>query len=109
MRLALALGKTLSELDQLMSAQEFMLWQSFDDLEPLGERRADIRNGMAMALYANVHRAPNAAAFRPIDFMPYDRGYVEEEARRAARVQAEISAKARVFFDAYRSRQQLKG
>ncbi|WP_336938262.1 phage tail assembly protein T [Acinetobacter modestus] len=46
-QLALRLGRTVSELDQTMSAREFDLWQAFNVFEPVGILRED-------ALFANL-------------------------------------------------------
>ncbi len=44
MRLALRLGRTLSELRHSLSASEAMMWMEFDRVSPLGDERGDIRN-----------------------------------------------------------------
>ncbi|RIH47323.1 phage tail assembly protein T, partial [Shigella boydii] len=44
MRLALRLGRTLSELRHSLSASEAMMWMEFDRISPLGDERGDIRN-----------------------------------------------------------------
>jgi hypothetical protein len=44
MRLALRLGRTLSELQHSLSASEAMMWMEFDRVSPLGDERGDIRN-----------------------------------------------------------------
>ena len=46
-QLALRLGRTVSELDQTMSAREFDMWQAFNVFEPVGILRED-------ALFANL-------------------------------------------------------
>lgn len=46
-KLALRLGRTVSELDQTMSARELDMWQAFDFFEPIGISRED-------ALSANI-------------------------------------------------------
>lgn len=72
-RLALALGKTISELRATLSYREFRDWCMYFDLEPWGEQRADLRNGIAAANLRNVYAAwagvPQSAT--PADFMPY--------------------------------------
>ncbi len=44
MRLALRLGRTLSELRHSLSVSEAMMWMEFDRVSPLGDERGDIRN-----------------------------------------------------------------
>jgi hypothetical protein len=47
------------------------LWAAFSRLSPFGDYRADLRSGLACALFANAHRDPDKhpEPFRPIDFM----------------------------------------
>lgn len=40
-QLALRLGRTVSELEQTMSAREFDMWQAFNLFEPIGVKRED--------------------------------------------------------------------
>lgn len=42
MKLALCFGKTLSELDQVLSAGELYLWAAYDKTYPIGYERFDI-------------------------------------------------------------------
>lgn len=104
MRLALALGRTLDELDRSMTAEELRAWIAFDAVEPIGERRGDLRLGILTALTANVHRDPKAPPFRPLDFIPWDPSHADEAVRRERARDAEFQARARVFLDAYRAR-----
>ncbi|WP_250467631.1 DUF4035 domain-containing protein [Caballeronia sp. GAFFF2] len=50
---------------------EFADWMAFYNIEPFGERIADIRMGMLAATTANIHRDPKTKAFEPADFMPW--------------------------------------
>lgn len=54
-----------------MSWQQLLDWFEFYQLEPFGEERADLRNGIACALLANVNRGRSSKAFVPTDFMPF--------------------------------------
>lgn len=49
---------------------------AFNELDPIGEQRGDIRNACLMALIAAAHGDKNA---KPIDFMPFS-----EEPRKPA-------------------------
>ena len=49
-QLALRLGRTVSELDQTMSAREFDMWQAFNVFEPVGILKLDARQLMAHRL-----------------------------------------------------------
>ena len=62
---------TLAELGERMSAREFLDWQTFDSLEPIGGERIDLAAGIVAATIANANRDPRKGkAFRPADFMP---------------------------------------
>ena len=68
-RLALALGRTVRELEHSLSSQELTEWIVFDSINPIGEIRGDIRNACLMALLANIHRDPKHPPFKPEDFL----------------------------------------
>lgn len=72
-RLALALGKTVSELRATLSNAEFQEWCLYFQIEPFGESRADLRNGIVAATIQNVYSAwvGGEQTARPADFMPY--------------------------------------
>lgn len=72
-RLALALGKTVSELGQSLSYREFREWCAYYQIEPFGEYRADLRNGILNATVSNIFStyAGTEQKAQPIDFMPY--------------------------------------
>lgn len=42
MSLALRMGRTLGELQQSMTASEFMMWAEYDRISPVGDIRGDI-------------------------------------------------------------------
>ncbi|MDR5881122.1 DUF4035 domain-containing protein [Caballeronia sp. LZ032] len=54
-----------------INSVEFADWMAFYNIEPFGERIADIRMGMLAATTANIHRDPKTKAFEPADFMPW--------------------------------------
>lgn len=51
-----------------MSTAEFVEWMLYEQIEPFGERRADLRAGMNCATTANVHRT-REQPYPPSDFM----------------------------------------
>ncbi len=53
-----------------MSGREFLEWQIYHSLYPLGERRADLRAGIIASVIANTQRGPDTPAYHPHDFMP---------------------------------------
>lgn len=68
-RLALALGKTVHEIESQMTMREFYAWLDFYAVEPFGDTRADIRAGIIAATTANVYRGKGKKPFSPSDFM----------------------------------------
>ncbi len=84
MSLALAMGRTLQELGDAMTAEEFGLWLALYRIDPWGEQRADLRAGIVastIANYAGMTRSKSAGAAKPTDFMAYidkqDESHVE--------------------------------
>lgn len=72
-RLALALGKTVSELGQSLTYNEFRQWCTFYQIEPWGDYRADLRAAHIAAAVKNLHAATfnETQDWEPADFMPY--------------------------------------
>jgi hypothetical protein len=63
----MTVGQLLREID----SHELSEWMAYAEIEPFGEPRADLRNAMSMALYANSVRGPkNKKVYKPADFMP---------------------------------------
>lgn len=59
----------MAELQQRMSYAEFVDWCAFDSVEPLGEKRADLRNAQLLATLININREPNSQAHRVEEFL----------------------------------------
>lgn len=53
-----------------MDAREFLEWQAYHRLSPIGPERGDLRAGIVAATVANCHRPKGRAAFKPDQFMP---------------------------------------
>ena len=53
-QLALRLGRTVSELDQTMSAREFDMWQAFNVFEPVGILLEDVLFANLISTYART-------------------------------------------------------
>jgi hypothetical protein len=51
-----------------MTSALWARWLAYVQLEPFGPLREDFRAGAAMALLANLHRAPKTEAYQPDDF-----------------------------------------
>ena len=60
MRLSLALGIPVRELQNRMSSQEFTEYLAYFSVEPWAEERADLNSAMIAALLANAYRNPKA-------------------------------------------------
>lgn len=61
---------TVAEVQARMSVAEFIEWQAFMAAEPLGERRADIRNAMLMQQQLSIWK-DKSAQLPPLDtFLP---------------------------------------
>ena len=67
--MALALGRTVGELDQTLSSTELSYWMAFYSLHPFGSDRDGIHSAIIAATIANVNRGKNQPAFNAEDFM----------------------------------------
>lgn len=53
-----------------MTWVSFLEWVAYDEVEPFGERRADLRNGLMCATIANCHRdSTRSKPFKATDFI----------------------------------------
>lgn len=71
-RLALQLGRTVSELEDSLSSSELVEWMALYEMEPWGVWRDNYHHAMQCALLANVHRGKNQSAVSAADFMLKD-------------------------------------
>ena len=68
-RLALALHKTVSELETTMSMRELLDWQKFEGWhEPLPDRLLDIHFSMLAAIVCNLARAADSVPLQAAEF-----------------------------------------
>ncbi|MBJ8769059.1 DUF4035 domain-containing protein [Citrobacter freundii] len=77
MSLALRMGRTLSELQGVMSASELRLWAEFDKHSPIGDIRGDIQ---AAQIATAVFNAQGGKATMSEMLLRWQRDHVEEEA-----------------------------
>lgn len=68
--LALELGRTVAELEDAMTAQEFGEWQAYYGLHPFGASGGWFRTGVVASTIANVNRSNGSEPFCPADFIP---------------------------------------
>lgn len=76
-KLALALGRTVGELENSLSYDEFIQWQAYDCLDPFGGYRQDIQT--AHLLYAKLGNDDNNIS----DFLPIDPNPMTDKMREA--------------------------
>lgn len=89
---------TRAELLSRMSGSEIREWELYEQIEPFGERRADVRAAMIASVIANANRDPKRkpSPFTIDDFMPFkeaDNG--DEEPN-----DEDVAAKAMFLFGA---------
>lgn len=76
-KLALALGRTVRELECTLSVHELAEWQAYDRIDPFGGFRQDLQT--AFLLYAKAGGADCTVA----DFLPVDPNPMTDEMREA--------------------------
>jgi hypothetical protein len=70
MRLALAFGRTATELEETMGEREWLEWEAFQMAgEPIGEERQDWRMATLTAMFANANFKQDEGAFRAREFL----------------------------------------
>jgi hypothetical protein len=67
-RLALALHKTVGEIEATMSWSELRDWQRFEQLEPLPDRLADIHFATLIATMINLNLAADSTPASARDY-----------------------------------------
>jgi hypothetical protein len=70
-RLALALGRTVQELEQTMGSGEFSEWKAYYATEPFGQWRDNFHAAQIASILHNVNRGKGAAV-TPDDFIYRD-------------------------------------
>lgn len=68
-RLALALGCTVAELNERMTAKELTEWQAYYQLEPWGTWRDNWHFAQFMKLFHDANRGSGSQAAKLSDFM----------------------------------------
>jgi hypothetical protein len=62
-------GRTVEELNERMTLDEFIGWMAFSALEPFGDDRADWHNAMILAQQANMNRKKGKSPYTPDRFL----------------------------------------
>lgn len=71
-----------------ISSEQFSEWMAYDQLDPIGEKRADIRMGILASVIANSSRGKNQKVYTAADFIPQFEMESEEEAGERLRAKA---------------------
>lgn len=58
-----------------MGARELAEWEVFNEFEPFGEEREDLRMGILASTIANVNRGKSQRAMKPNEFIPEFRNW----------------------------------
>ena len=78
--MALALGRTVSEIEQDMPSSELTEWLAYYRLEPFGQERDNWHSATLASILVNTNRRKNTPAVPPSEFMYKDRrGRAEDE------------------------------
>ena len=62
-------GRTVEELIDVMTVEEFLRWMAFFSLEPFGDDRADWHNAMLLAQNYNMNRKKGKRVMTPDRFL----------------------------------------
>jgi hypothetical protein len=71
LRLALALGRTVRELQASLTEREMAEWFAFHQMEPIGGQRADWHAAIIAATVANANRGKGRPAAKAEDFLAF--------------------------------------
>jgi hypothetical protein len=93
-RLALALGKTVGEIERTMSAYELREWMALSSLEPWGEVRADLRAAV-IAREVRTMLSTGRKKYALLDFMPVVNAEIVKAERENANL---LAAKINAFM-----------
>jgi hypothetical protein len=96
-RLALALGSTVTDLQERMPHREYVDWVALWQIEPWGDVRGDMQAALVATLLANAHRdrKKRQKPYDPADFMPRFWRRTQSAAHRTG---SSLAAKALAIF-----------
>lgn len=55
----------------MLTARQLAEWEAYQQMEPFGEDRADMRAGIIASTIANVYLKKGAKPLSALDFMPF--------------------------------------
>lgn len=98
-RLALALGYPNPEF--MLASMPYRIWRDwveYNNLEPFGEERADLRAGIVAAVVANcLGRGKGKPAFKATQFMPKFEPPVKREPKTPEQLLSKVMALNKLF------------
>jgi len=53
-----------------MTSLQLSEWMAYNEIEPFGEEREDLRMGILASTMANINRSSGKKPYKPRDFMP---------------------------------------
>lgn len=71
MKLSLQTGRLPNELLSELNSRDISEFMAYDDIEPFGEQRADLRSAIVAATVANSQRTRRSRSAKPVEFMPF--------------------------------------
>jgi len=100
-------GATVAELKERMGYSEFVSWQAFAGVEPIGDHRADIRTALIVAAVVNTVRNPqkHSEPYKPSEFLP---DYWQAAANQAPQDWRTLKQKVQVLNAAFGGASKLK-
>ena len=63
------MGCTVQELQERMTAREFVQWQAYYNINPFGPERGDMQAAVGACVTANVNRGKSTKEYRVSDFV----------------------------------------
>lgn len=62
-----------------ITSRQLSEWMAYNEIEPFGEDRDDLRMGIIASTIANVNRSNGKKPYKPQDFMPVFKVGIETE------------------------------
>ena len=85
-------GRTVEELIDVMTVEEFLRWMAFFSLEPFGDDRADWHNAMILAQNYNMNRGKGKRVLTPDKFLVQFRSHKQKQAQSMEQMERALRA-----------------
>ncbi len=93
-------GRFVHEIERELNGVQLAEYMAYDQIEPFGEQRADMRSASVCVTLANINRGKGKRAFKLGDFMLFTktdrRQTVEQQIAMAQGIHAYVIAKQKV-------------